>query len=118
MHNLLEWIRNELNERGWDQAELARRANITQAQISRVMSGTRNPGPEFCNGIARAFNIPPERVFRLAGFLPSYPEDLDRNNIAQLLEFYRGLSYEERLRLVEHARWVYERERARKRAGK
>ncbi len=98
--------------------ELARRTGFSAATISDLINGHLNASPKMCRALADVFNVPPEQVFRKAGLLPDYPEDLDRNNIAQLLEYYRGLSYEERLRLVEHAKWVYEREQAKKRTGK
>ena len=38
--------------------------------MQQVLSGTTNPGLDFCRGIARAFKLPLEDVFRLAGILP------------------------------------------------
>ena len=72
--NFTGWLQDELNRRGWDQAELARRADVAQSHLSRVMSQLRNPGPDFCRAIARAFRVPPEDVFRRAGLLPPEPE--------------------------------------------
>ena len=67
---LANWIRDELQERGWDQAELARRSGITSAQVSRVLSEARGAGLDFYRGVARAFGIPLEVVLRNAGVLP------------------------------------------------
>ena len=64
------WLQAELEHRGWDQAELARRSEVTPAQISRILSQTRRPGPDACLAIARALRVPPEEVFRRAGLLP------------------------------------------------
>ena len=43
-----EWLQNELNERGWNQADLAKTIGSPNATISRIMSGSRNIGPELC----------------------------------------------------------------------
>lgn len=68
-----EWIQKELDKRGWDQAELSRRGDITSSQVSRIMSGLRNPGIDACSAIAHAFNLPEEIVFREAGLLAARP---------------------------------------------
>ena len=65
-----EWLQYELDDRGWSQADLSRFSNVTTGAISRVMSGTRNPGTDFCISIARALKVEPESVFRIAGLLP------------------------------------------------
>ncbi|MBA3533695.1 MAG: helix-turn-helix transcriptional regulator [Ardenticatenales bacterium] len=69
-----EWLQGELDRRGWDQAELARRSGITTAQVSRVISGGRNAGADFCIAIANALNLSREEVFRARGWLLSEPE--------------------------------------------
>ena len=68
------WILQQLDNRGWTQAELARRAHIGEATLSRIISGMRGIGPDACLSIARALNEQPEHVFRLAGLLPPLPE--------------------------------------------
>lgn len=68
-----EWLSTQLKERGWNQAELARRASVTDATLSRIISGTRQLGPDVATSIARALQIPPDFVFREAGLLPSLP---------------------------------------------
>jgi transcriptional regulator with XRE-family HTH domain len=76
-----EWILKELENRGWTQAELSRRAEIADATLSRIISGMRQAGPEAALAIARALGEPPEKIFRLAGILPSRPpvddDDID-----------------------------------------
>jgi transcriptional regulator with XRE-family HTH domain len=64
------WIENELQSRGWSQSEAARRGGISSQMINAVVNRQANPGLEFCRGIARAFRVPLEDVFRLAGILP------------------------------------------------
>lgn len=64
------WIINELDRRGWNQSELARRAGLSPTAVSDVLSSRRNPGLVFCDGIAQAFKMPSEDVYRIAGLLP------------------------------------------------
>lgn len=66
-----EWLKQEIEKRGWTQNELARIAGTTSAQVSRVMTESRNPGPEFCQQIARALKLPEEEIFLRAGLLGS-----------------------------------------------
>lgn len=68
------WLQNEIKIRNISQAELARRSNITPAQISRLLSGDRNPGDDALLGIANALQIQPEIVFEKAGILPPSSE--------------------------------------------
>jgi transcriptional regulator with XRE-family HTH domain len=80
METFGEWLRKELDRRKISQKELADLSGITPAQISRVISGTRGPGTDLIQSIARALNLPPEEVYRAAGLLPptTNPSPLDR----------------------------------------
>jgi transcriptional regulator with XRE-family HTH domain len=88
------WIEGELTQRGWSPAELARRANIAQSHLSRVLSGMRGAGPDLCTGIAQAFALPPEAVFRKAGLLP--PEQEHTSQEREAVHLLRELSPERR----------------------
>ena len=70
MSELVEWLRNRVRHEGWSYNGLARRAWLSSGGISIVMTQRQNPGVEFCLGVARALNEPPEKIFRLAGLLP------------------------------------------------
>jgi transcriptional regulator with XRE-family HTH domain len=67
------WLSVELKRRGWSDSELARRMDTSPATVSRVMSGQILPSWDFCVGVAKAFNMRPETLFRMAGLLPSLP---------------------------------------------
>ncbi len=70
MESFSDWLVIQLNDKGWSQAELSRQAGVSRAAISAVIVGTRNPGNDLCEAIARALKLPPETVFRAAGILP------------------------------------------------
>lgn len=66
-----DWLQEQLNLRNWTAADLAKRAEISEATLSRILSKKdRDPGPKLCRGLAKAFGIEADEVFRLAGLLP------------------------------------------------
>jgi transcriptional regulator with XRE-family HTH domain len=69
-----DWLRAEIEERGWSQSDLARTSKISPTQIARILSRERNAGNEAIVAIAHAFKLPPEQVYRAAGILPPAPE--------------------------------------------
>lgn len=66
-----DWMQSEIDKRGWSMNQLARRAKISGAMVSLVMSEKREPGYEFCMAIAKGLAMPPEIVLRKAGLLPA-----------------------------------------------
>ena len=71
------WLRQEMQERGMSQADLARKSGLTTAAISNLVNGNRNLGEEAGRAIARAFDIPAETIFRMAGLLPPQTDEAD-----------------------------------------
>jgi transcriptional regulator with XRE-family HTH domain len=69
-----DWLLNEMNQRGWSQSDLARSADLNRAVINKLLNGQSTPRPATLGAVARAFKIPVERVFRIAGLLPEIPE--------------------------------------------
>lgn len=67
--NFDEWLRDELNTRGMGVRELARASGLGSGTVSRILTGSRKPGPEFCQAIARALHLPEEEVLQRAGIL-------------------------------------------------
>ena len=66
--DFLEWLNAELNQRNWNQSELARKSGLTRQAISHILSGrSRTPDNKSLEAIARALNIPNDEVFRVAG---------------------------------------------------
>ena len=93
-----DWLLQQLNSRKWEQKYLAKLSGVTAAQISRIISGTRQPGPDALLGIARAFNLTPEDVFRRAGLLPMPANATvdDRRSLAELVRKLERLGPEDR----------------------
>lgn len=103
-----EWLLTEIESRGLSYSEVARRGGLSHARISQVISGS-NPGADFCTSIARALDLPPERVFRIAGLLPpriiggEHPEQK-----AQLLDYFEALDERGRDTALAMLRTLYE----------
>lgn len=101
----VNWLNEQLSERGWSQRELARRARLSHTSIARVVDGSRNPSADFVASVARALGERPESLFRLAGLLPAYHGTEDEQAIQELEEVWRELSPEERRQVYQYAMW-------------
>jgi transcriptional regulator with XRE-family HTH domain len=71
--DLVTWLNEQLDERGWSFSELARRADLNSSTVSLVLSEQRNPGFEFCVKIAEALGERYPFVLELAGLVPESP---------------------------------------------
>lgn len=109
-----DWLISELQNRGWSQAELARRANVSRAAISNVLSSNRNPGPELCEAIALAMHIQPEEVFRQAGLLPPSKKNSAQEERAKYL-FESLHESESKARAINYLEFLHQQE---EKAGK
>ena len=68
------WLLQEMGKRKWSQADLARSADLNRAVINKLLNGHSSPRPSTLEAIARAFKIPVESVYRMAGLLPDVSE--------------------------------------------
>lgn len=107
METFSDWIERQLKERNWRPADLARAAGITDAALSRILSGTRNPGPDVCQAIAQALNEPPEKVFRLAGLLPPLPPG--DGDVEEITEIARRLAPDRRKQALDFLRYLFKK---------
>ena len=104
MSKFSDWLEQELKERGMSQSELARKAGVTRAAINGVLSGARGPGVNLIKGIARAFNIPAEEVFRHADILP--PSVTKNELIERIINELRDLPHEERENVIAYIKMM------------
>jgi len=95
------WLTDEMNKRGWRNADLVERSGMSRAMVSQVPSQQRQAGLEFCVGVAKAFGIPPEDVLSRAGLIPPRP-NVDRiYRIQELAERVSRLPPERQRRVME-----------------
>jgi len=71
---LQDWLLGEMEKRGWSQSDLARSANLNRAVINKLLNGPSVPRPSTLEALARAFRVPVEGMYRLAGLLPEISE--------------------------------------------
>lgn len=66
----LTWLRLAREMRGWTQTELGDRVQMTQAQISRLEGGQRQPRHVTVQRLARALDVDPHKLFSEDGPTP------------------------------------------------
>ncbi len=107
----MEWLNEQLRQRGWTQGELARRCGLSRSGVNKNLRNlAQKPSPETCNAIARALNLAPITVFRAAGWLP---EDQDLPELDELREKFSKLSPNGRQQLIARADVLLEFEKKR-----
>lgn len=91
-----DWIIQQRDKRGWNDAELSKAADVSHSNLSLIMSGQRNITFDFCTGLAKAFRIRPEFVLYHAGLLtkPAIAKDELNDDEVELIQNYRSLSPE------------------------
>ena len=100
--DFVDWIENKLLVTNMSRADLARSSGITTAQITRVLNREQGPGKVFLSGVARAFKIPIESVYRAAGLIPlASPNDEIIEEIKYIME---QLPSDERQDILEYIR--------------
>ena len=97
-----QWLVGELNERGWSNAELARRAGVTRGAIGNLVRDDRQPGPDMLNAIAGAFGYPPEKLFQIAGILPEQSPTTENTSLIDML--FGKLTGDEQQEVIEYLR--------------
>jgi transcriptional regulator with XRE-family HTH domain len=98
------WLLNEIQSRGWSQAELARRAGSSRTAISDVISEKHPAGFDLCIGIAQALKYPPEAVLRAAGLLPQVSQNTEA--LEKITFLFTELTPSERVMLIEYAQFL------------
>ena len=50
-------VRELMDERGWSQADLAKKLGVTPGFVSQLLSGHRHPGLDSLENLAKAFRV-------------------------------------------------------------
>ncbi len=75
-HDFVNWLKAQLQERNWSQAELARASGLNKQSIHYYLTqSARPPRAHALAKIAHALNLPVEEVYRAAG-IPLQPPDI------------------------------------------
>jgi len=89
-----EWLADQLADRGWDldargwRADLARKAGIPRAAITRIFSDGTTPAPATIHALAAATGIPATAMLTQAGIIhdPHHPTTPPPVTTSQALE--------------------------------
>lgn len=104
-----QWLNAQLDARNLSQADASRRAGLNQNAISDLLTGKiKAVSLRTAKALARLFGTPLPEVLRLAGHLES-PVGNDDLSLSELVQLARTLSPEDRLDLLEFARWKSQR---------
>lgn len=99
-----EWLSQKMNLENITQADLARMAGLSTGAISNLINQVRSPSPEALRKIAKALNVSPDRIFRIAGLLP--PES-PKDELTEEAEFlFSQLSLYQRRQAVKFIRFL------------
>jgi len=111
MNAFAEWLDLEIAKHNWTRAELSRRAGISQSTLSLIYSGQRKPGPDICEGIAMALDLPSITVYKAAGMMLRVAEStaLDELMVYRLKE----MTPAQRQELMQFVEWILFRDRKR-----
>lgn len=118
MDKISDWLNSELNERGWSQRELARRARVSPTAINDVINEKAEPGWDLCAAIAKALGLSEEEVFRMAGLLPPLPNPNQGVSYDQLWEVVKHLPSEERQEVYKYAQYRLQQQQEQKKRRK
>ena len=110
MIDLVTWLIEETNARGWTNSELARRAGVRSSTISMMISGHNKPGNDLCVGLARALHIPAEEIFRRAGLLPTLPAPADDPVLPELVSYCQRLTPPVRKEILAYVKFRYQQQ--------
>lgn len=109
MDALAQFIEHRMQEEDMRPADVARAGGIAPAQLSRYLSGERGGGVQFYQGIAKAFNEPIEKIFRLVGWLP--PVQADEELLQDTTEVLQQLDDEHLQDVLDYARMRQRKQR-------
>ena len=107
MNDFSIWLNQEMNIRGMNNNELARKAKVSASNLSMILNDRSSPGYEFCAKIAKALDLPSEFVMHKAGLITHSPirEFEGDLTLRELYEAAKKLSPEEREDLLRYTLW-------------
>ena len=112
MESFEHWLNEEIQKRGWSQSEAARRSiTVSASMFSQVISGVARPGPDFLDGVARAFGLTRREVYSRAGRIEPEP-DSETPSAKEVLNYFASLTQEHQQDVIEHAKALYALERS------
>lgn len=110
-----QWLLKEMQARGISQAELARRASVSRATVSKTLKQKSFPSWEVCLAFAHGLDLPPEIVLRAATLLPEERQDNGRVEEEIIRYKVKELSDEQAGELIKYIEFMQDRDERPKR---
>lgn len=104
MEDNKEFLKREMDARGWQQSDLARHSGLDPSIINNYITGKRNVGAANALDLARALKIAPENLFRAVGLLPSAPPHTEQHQ--QLLYLFDQLNDKDRQTILDMTKFL------------
>jgi len=82
-----KWLQNQLLERGLKKSQLSYYSGVSDAEISRLISGKRKPSAKTLKKLAPALKVSEIHIFQKAGFIP----DIESEEIKLLLNLSKDV---------------------------
>jgi transcriptional regulator with XRE-family HTH domain len=89
------WLNDEVKKRNWSIRKFGQVIGVSHTHAARLVNGDVRPSLDLCAEIARAFDIRPEDVMKLAGILP--PEPVSQSSITKEIDRELAAMTEEEL---------------------
>jgi len=105
-NEFIEFIDIEIRRKGWNISDLARASGIHAGTISNILNGSRKPGPEVCNALAKVFKVPPSVLFVKAGLMDEDPEDEVSSLSREAMSLFNSLSDENKKHVLAYIKFL------------
>lgn len=102
-----DWLLVELNKRNWSQNELGRRAKISSATVSNLITGAKKPEQETLKSVAEALRVPVAEVLQKAGILPKRSGTSE--NAERLLYYFDQMDEDQQNDVIIYADFILRR---------
>lgn len=102
MADFATWLQNELDRREMTVMDLSRVSGIPDGALYHIRNRVRNVGSNTCTRIAKAFNMPVQRVYEAAGLLP--PTSASNKAIDQISHMVAQLPTDKQAEVLEFVR--------------
>ncbi len=105
MNDFAAWLQNEMDIRGWRQADLARLSGINTGLLSQILNRQRRAGISTCRAMAHALNMREVDVLHKAGLLTSETfGDGDSPLVKEMLTEFIRLDYGDQEQILKQVR--------------
>ena len=103
----IDFLNNELSNRGLSKADFSKLSGISQSQISRVLGGKNSPGMGFIQSASDALNLPREFLLEKAGIIQT--KQIGSRLEAELIELLSKVNEQEFELILDFVRLLVKR---------